>query len=91
MTTTLPAPWWRTAPNPGCPSFCTYQHAPDELTRGGALLCRAVIASSELFEVEIQVISTGEDCEPGEVVRDPVAVFLESTREGREILTEMTP
>lgn len=45
--------WWQTAPNPPCAAdWCEGDHAPDEFTEGGGLLCQKLVgAAADRWEV----------------------------------------
>lgn len=52
---TAPAPWWRTAPNPPCVSWCTSDHADNDFAdNNGGMLCTRPIAETDKFTVEVQ-------------------------------------
>ena len=75
-TATAPAPWWRTAPNPPCVSWCEDVHAPGEFNFGGGFLCRKVIAETADFVVEVQsYVGVDEDATPGVYEAAPAAVW----------------
>lgn len=54
-TATAPAPWWKTAPNPPCVSWCTFDHPDDDLAdaRGG-MLCIRLMATTPNLTLEVQ-------------------------------------
>lgn len=75
MTTeTRPVPWWRTAPNPPCPPWCTETHKPGEFNDGGTLLCRQTIALARTYSVEVQQC-TGTNATEDAYEADPPAVW----------------
>ena len=91
MTNTMGKPWWKTAPNPECASFCTESHRADEFTEGGGFSCSTRVAGSDTdhFTVEIQQYAgVDENGTEGVVERDPVTVRLELSTDA---LFEMTP
>ena len=66
MTITQAAPWWRTAPNPPCVSWCEDTHGPGEFAQGGGMICRKTIADDPDFSVEVQSYAgTDEHETPG--------------------------
>ena len=76
MTTTQVRPWWATAPNPPCSSWCEGDHPEDEFTRGGSLLCRHVAMESERVYVEVWQLHAVTQDEGEPLVTDPAEVYL---------------
>lgn len=88
LSITQPAPWWRTAPNPPCVSWCEDVHDPDDFSRGGGFMCGKSIRTCDLFEVAAQAytgVPAGD--EPPGSVEHVATVWIDINHDKVEALS----